>query len=459
MSDSNKNKVSSNSGRLLSNILDISNVSQRVCAENMGFHDKYLSNYIYKEGVSKFDGVFAYKFLASIYHELSINRSDSTVVDEFDKIIKDENNINYGLKTKLLIPALEYHILALAKIDKKIFDESLEKIQDHYIQQIYPSETFSYEKFLKDMDYEQEGYKNIENLKLVTYESHEPKYGYKDDFRKHLKFEKKVESISNFYSFCEKEREKYLPSFYSPSDFGEIEMPHFEKKGNFLIKRSQINNFKEANIVGGEVVIKSGQFDFKPKTENKLTKNTHLFYHDGTKKGSFGEEYHEIDLPEIKTEVKELKRKIELEAKIEAEKQERARLQEIQNKNINKMNEEVQKIVKEAEKVIIENKKLKEELLKYKELSLDPNKENEQKKLIEQNKDVRKLSIKGKKISLFDIDKLINKHGNTKIIREFVNSLGFGSILDEPENEKIPGLFEENKEIKTFLKKEEKKRA
>ena len=63
------------------------------------------------------------------------------------------------------------------------------------------------------MDYEQEGYKNIENLKLVNYESHEPKYGYKDDFRKHLKFEKKVESISNFYSFCEKEREKYLPSF------------------------------------------------------------------------------------------------------------------------------------------------------------------------------------------------------------------------------------------------------
>ena len=450
MSDSNKNKVSSNSGRLLSNILNLSNVSQRVCAENMGFHSKYLSNYIYKEGVNKFDGVFAYKFLASIYHELSINRSDSSVVDEFDKIIKDENNINYGLKTKLLIPALEYHILALAKIDKKIFDESLEKIQDHYIQQIYPFETFSYEKFLKDMDYEQEGYKNIENLKLVTYESHEPKFGYEDDFSKHLKFEKKVESISNFYSFCEKEREKYFPSFYSPSDFGEVEMPHFEKKGNFLIKRSQINNFKEANIIGGEVVIKSGQFDFKPKTENKLTKNTHLFYHDGTKKGSFGEEYNEIDLPEIKTEVKELKRKIELEAKkeAEAEKQERARLQEIQNKNINKMNEEVQKIVKEAEKVIIENKKLKEELLKYKKLSLDPNKENEQKK------DLKKLAAKGNKITLVDIDRLVNKYGNTRIIRDFINKFGLIKI-DEPEDEEI-NLFEEDIKI---LTKEEKKRA
>tara|TARA_B100001175_G_scaffold67457_1_gene55390 strand:- start:4072 stop:5307 length:1236 start_codon:yes stop_codon:yes gene_type:complete len=411
MSDSIKNKVSSNSGSLLSNILDISNVSQRVCAENMGFHDKYLSNYIYKEGVSKFDGVFAYKFLASIYHELSINRSDITVVDEFDKIIKDENNINYGLKTKLLIPALEYHILALAKIDKKIFDDSLEKIQDHYIQQIYPFETISYEKFLKDMDYEQEGYKNIENLKLVIYESQELKFGYENDFSKYLKFEKKVESINNFYSFCEKEREKYLPSFYSPSDFRELEIPQFQKKGNFLIKRSQINNLKKANI--------SGQFTFEPKTENKLTKNTHLFYHDGTKKGSFGEEYHEIDLPEI------------------------------QNKNINKMNEEVQKIVKETEKLIIENKKLKEELLKYKEPFLDPNKENEQKK------DLKKLDAKGKKITLVDIDWLVNKYGNTRIIRDFVNKFGLIK-LDEPEDEKID-LFEDDEKI--IQSKEEKKRA
>ena len=98
-------------------------------------------------------------------------------------------------------------------------------------------------------------------------------------------------------------------------------------------------------------------------------------------------------------------------------------------------------------------------MLTYKKLSLDVNKENEQEKLIKQGKDVKKLAAKGKKISLFDIDKLINKHGNTKTIREFVNSLGFGLILDEPENEKIPDLFEESKEIKTFLKKEEKKRA
>ena len=112
------------------------------------------------------------------------------------------------------------------------------------------------------------------------------------------------------------------------------------------------------------------------------------------------------------------------------------------------MNEEVQKIVKEAEKVIIENKKLKEELLKYKELSLDPNKENEQKK------DLKKLAAKGRKITLVDFDRLVNKYGNTRIIRDFINKFGLVK-LDEPEDEKI-NLFEEDIKI---LTKEEKKRA
>ena len=103
-----------------------------------------------------------------------------------------------------------------------------------------------------------------------------------------------------------------------------------------------------------------------------------------------------------------------------------------------------------------ENEKLKKELLKHKKLSLNPNKENEQKKLIEQGKDVRKLYKKGKKVTLADIDWLINKHGNTKIIRDFVNKLGLFK-LDPPESEKIPDLFEDSEKI--ILPKEEKKRA
>ena len=45
-------------------------------------------------------------------------------------------------------------------------------------------------------------------------------------------------------------------------------MPYFNK-GNFLIKRSIINNLKKSNIIGGEVVIKSGQFSFEPIKRKK----------------------------------------------------------------------------------------------------------------------------------------------------------------------------------------------
>ena len=115
-------------------------------------------------------------------------------------------------------------------------------------------------------------------------------------------------------------------------------------------------------------------------------------------------------------------------------------------------------LLKKTRAIDQENKKLKEELLTYKKLSLDVNKENEQKKLIKQTQDVRKLAAKGKKVTIADIGWLINKHGNTKIIRDFVNKLGVNR-LDPPESEEIPNLLEESEEIRNFLKKEEKKRA
>ena len=69
---------------------------------------------------------------------------------------------------------------------------------------------------------------------------------------------------------------------------------------------------------------------------------------------------------------------------------------------------------------------------------------------------MRKLAAKGKKITLADIDWLVNKHGNTKIIRDFVNKLGLFK-LDPPESEKIPDLFEDSEKID--LLNEEKKLA
>ena len=433
MTDSIKSNIPSNSGRLIKNILDISNVSQRECAENMGGHDKYLSNFIYKPGEIDFGRNFSYNFLASIYHALSINRKNVRADEELDKIIQNENNLNYGLKNKLLIPALERHILALAKIEKIIFNERQEQILDNYIQQIFPEEVSEYDKFLRDMDHQREGFKNIENIRLA----------YDQRFKKFEKFEKRAESINNFCFVCEKLRESYLPSFYSPTDFREAEMPYFHK-GNFLIKRSIINNLKKSNIVGGEVVIKSGQFNFEPTEKNEKKEKKSWFFGRQKKKGEL-EEYNE----EKQIEIELLKAKLEAELATE----------------VNKVQEETRKtlalhedLLKKTRAIDQENKKLKEELLTYKKLSLDVNKENEQKKLIKQAQDVRKLAAKGKKVTLADIDWLINKHGNTKIIRDFVNKLGVIK-LDPPESEEIPNLFEESEEIPNFLKKEEKKRA
>ena len=472
MNDSIKSNIPSNSGRLLKNILDISNVSQRVCAENMGWHDKYLSNFIYKPGEIDFGRNFSYNFLASIYHTLSINRKNIRVNEEFDKIIQDENNLNYGLKNKLLIPALERHILALAKIEKTIFDESQEQILDNYIQQIFTEEVSEYDKFLRNMDHQREGFKNIENVRLAYYE---PKNlaniikgmknrTDKDDadltsfipsdkgFKKFKKFEKRAESINNFYFVCEKLRENYLPSFISPTDFKEAEMPYFNK-GNFLIKRSIINNLKKSNIVGGEVVIKSGQFNFEPKEEKEQQQKKSWFYGRQKEKGDYGE-HNEEKLIEI--EVEKAKLKAELMANVD-------KIQEETKTQAEKIQTETKKVLEHYEDLknkvnitLAENKKLKEELLTYKKLSLDVNKENEQEKLIKQGKDVRKLAAKGKKVTLADIDWLVNKHGNTKIIRDFVNKLGLFK-LDPPESEKIPDLFEDSEKI--ILPKEEKKRA
>ena len=137
MDDSLKNKNISKSGQLLKNILDIANVGQRECSQNMDEHDQYLRNYIYTEKEIKLGRNFSYNFLAAIYHSLSINRKSTRANEEFDKIIQDENNLNLGLENKLLIPAIERHILALSKLRTAIFDESQEIIFDNYVQQSF----------------------------------------------------------------------------------------------------------------------------------------------------------------------------------------------------------------------------------------------------------------------------------------------------------------------------------
>ena len=76
---------------------------------------------------------------------------------------------------------------------------------DSYIQQIFPTETEEYMKFLREMDYPRDGYKNIDDLKQIFLSTDE------DDIKnskfeinsseilKFKNFESRAESINNFY--------------------------------------------------------------------------------------------------------------------------------------------------------------------------------------------------------------------------------------------------------------------
>ena len=207
MVKSSKNNSLSKSSLLLKQILDLSNVGQRECSENMGRHEQFLRNYLYSDKEIKFGRNFAFDFLASIYHEISIKRGEVKTNEKFQKILNDETNIRYEIEKLLLLPALERHILALAKIEKQIYEQSQEIFFDSYIQQIFPTETEEYVKFLREMDYPRDGYKNIDDLKQIFLSTDE------DDIKnskfeinsseilKFKNFESRAKSINNFL-FC-----------------------------------------------------------------------------------------------------------------------------------------------------------------------------------------------------------------------------------------------------------------
>ena len=55
-------------------------------------------------------------------------------------------------------------------------------------------------------------------------------------------------------------RSKLIPSFYSPTDYKEIKMDHFNK-GAFLIRRKEVNQLKNNN--NGIITNRSGYLDVK----------------------------------------------------------------------------------------------------------------------------------------------------------------------------------------------------
>ena len=207
-------------------------------------------------------------------------------------------------------------------------------------------------------------------------------------------------------------------------------MDHFNK-GAFLIRRKEINQLKNNNTIGGEIVWKSGKFNFE------LEKDTKSGWFFGKKKNN--EESKETkELKEIEAIKKET---VEL-IKIQAE-------NELKYKNYKKMvniaKEETQNLVSKDNI----DKKQKGKLGEYIQVP------DFLKKQEEQLEAMKKLANKGKQIRLYEIDELINKYGNTESIRNFVNS--FGLIKIEPPKEEK--LFKNEEEINLIKKTEGKKLA
>ncbi len=424
----------------------------------MGENDAFLTNFIYRSPIC-FSRDFSYRFLSSIYHFL-VRDSQKKSNERFDEIINDETIKNLDINKKLLIPALQRHTLALININREIFERNDEEIIENYIQEIYPEKFEGYKNFLRGLDYERTGLKNVLNVQQLYEQEHQNTLEKVlsieeiDMLNEYSDFEIQMESTNNFFYICENLRSKLIPSFYSPTDYKEIKMDHFNK-GAFLIRRKEVNQLKNNNTIGGEIVWKSGKFNFEIE---KKTKSGWFF----GKKKSNEENKEQEQLKEIEIELikEEANRALFEEANKEMIKMQEAN--ELANENLKEMkkelsknyglkNEDIQKLIGKVNKENKEyiNKEQQGRLGEYIETSDFFNKQEEQ--LLA----MRKLANKGKEMKLYEIDELVQKYGNTEIIKAFVDSLL--NKLSPPEKE--VKLFKDEDEINIIKEKEEKKLA
>ena len=431
---------SQKNGELLSSILEKANISQRLCSINMGENDAFLTNFIYRSPL-KFSRDFSYKFLSSIYHFV-LRDSQKRATEKFDEIINDQNILDLNINKKLLIPALERHTLAIININADVFEKDDEQIIESYIQEIYPETFENYKNFLRKLDYQRTGLKNISNVQQIYEQEHQDtleilsseEIDMLNDFSE---FEIQMESTNNFFYICENLRTKIIPSFYSPTDYKEIKMDYFNK-GAFLIRRKEINQLKNNNTIGGQIVWKSGKFNFE--AEKKQT--SRWFF--GRK-----EKVKEDDEKMLK-EIDKIKREHEKQMALIAEiEKERENIINENKKYIEEQNEEVSKnISKFLNETLYEKKKLKD-TRNYEEGF------NFLKKQEEQINEMKKLASKGKNIRLYEIDELIQKYGITETTKAFLKN--FFPILDPIAKE--VKLFEEDNNKNLIKDKEEKKLA
>ena len=199
-------------GAILWELLNESEISQAICSKNMGQYENYLTNYIYKYKLDVFPRSFCYNFLSSIYHSIKREKLDrnKAFIEILSKVIKKKLDV-----VKILIlPALDHHIAALTKI-KNINLIEASGLLENYIAEVAPKEKYNeYKTFLGEMDYEGEGFDNLNNIRLKR----DPILD-QDRFDKNFDFENLAKSVKDFFYLCEQLRLTFVPNFYSPTDY------------------------------------------------------------------------------------------------------------------------------------------------------------------------------------------------------------------------------------------------
>ena len=233
---------------LLTNLLKFADLSQQQCSLTLSHHRNSLVGYIYRYDKKIFPRSFSYFFLLSIYRALAKKHNPKEKISRFDLFYKMISN-NGGVIEKLLIPALEHHILAISSLNpgikigsgenisinkNDIFDQDELTILDKYIEKIEPEKYEDYITFLQ-------GYENTEDwLQNMIGEDFEAideiKETYTDEYKN---FELEIKAIKDFYIICESLRKIFLPNFFSPSEYKKINFINSKSDG-FLMKKSAI---------------------------------------------------------------------------------------------------------------------------------------------------------------------------------------------------------------------------
>jgi len=233
---------------LLTNLLKFADLSQQQCSLTLSHHRNSLVGYIYRYDKKIFPRSFSYFFLLSIYRALAKKHNPKEKISRFD-LFYNMISKNGGVIEKLLIPALEHHILAISSLNpgikigsgenisinkNDIFDQDELTILDKYIEKIEPEKYEDYIGFLQ-------GYENTEDwLQNMIGEDFEAideiKETYTDEYKN---FELEIKAIKDFYIICESLRKIFLPNFFSPSEYKKINFINSKSDG-FLMKKSAI---------------------------------------------------------------------------------------------------------------------------------------------------------------------------------------------------------------------------